>query len=222
MAREEFLERYAAMRPGIKAERIEGTVFVMAGAGAAAAVSAEFHGQPHAHLVGWLVTYEAATPGLVSADNSTTLLDVGNDPQPDASLRILPTHGGRTKLNADGYIEGAPELLAEITASSASYDLGSKLNAYRRNGVREYIVWRTYDGQIDWFALRSGGYEKLVADAEGIVRSEAFPGLRLKVDAMIAGGLAQVLAVLQRGIASEEHAQFVKKLEAAAAAQARK
>src|SRR5437764_440594 len=89
---------------------------VFIGAGAQAAVSAEFHGQPHSHLIGWLVAYEAATAGVISADNSTTFLDIDNDPQPDASLRILPTHGGRTKLNDEGYIEGAPELLAEIAA----------------------------------------------------------------------------------------------------------
>ncbi|MEB3343019.1 Uma2 family endonuclease [Okeania sp.] len=46
----------------------------------------------------------------------------------------------------DGYVEGAPELIVEISASSASIDLHDKLKAYRSNQVQEYLVWRFYDG----------------------------------------------------------------------------
>jgi Uma2 family endonuclease len=195
------------MPPKVKAERIEGIVYMPA-----AATNAEFHGQPHAHMITWLGVYESLTPGVVTADNSTTALDIDNDPQPDASLRILPPHGGRAKLDAEGYIEGSPELIVEIAASSMSYDLGVKLNAYRRNGVREYIVYRTYDGEVDWFILKDDQYARLSPDDQGIIRSEVFPGLWLKPEALIAGKLAEVLAVLQQGLASAEHVEFVKKL----------
>lgn len=210
LTRAEFFERYAAMPGNIKAERIEGIVYMPA-----AAVSAGFHGQPHICVSTWLGVYQSATPGVVAADNSTTSLDPDNDPQPDASLRILPSHGGRTRFTPERYIEGAPELIVEITASSASYDLGAKLRAYCRTGVQEYVAWRTYDGEIDWFCLRGGAYEQLAADADGILRSEVFPGLWLKRDAMIREDLAEVLTVLQRGLASEAHAAFVARLRAA-------
>src|SRR5438132_5730898 len=95
---------------------------------AAAALSAEFHGQQHANILWWLTHYKLMTPGVAAADNSTTLLDLDNDAQPDASLRILHSHGGRTNLTPEGYIQGPPELVVEITASSVSYDLGAKLN----------------------------------------------------------------------------------------------
>jgi Uma2 family endonuclease len=208
LSRSEFLERYAAMPPEIKAERIEGMVYMPA-----AAVTAEFHGEPHSNMQTWLGTYMATTPGVKAADNSTIALDLDNDPQPDACLRILDSHGGSTKINSRGYITGAPELIVEIAASSVSFDLGAKLNAYRRNGVREYVVHRTYDGEIDWFVLRDGNYEKLKMDDEGVYRSKIFPGLWLKVDALISERLADVLTVLQSGIASVEHGEFIKKLE---------
>jgi Uma2 family endonuclease len=208
LTRTEFFQRYAAMPPKVKAERIEGIVYM-----AAAATSATFHGDPHAHVLTWLGNYMAATPGVAASDNSTVTLDLDNDPQPDASLRILPGHGGRTKLTSEGYIDGAPELIVEITASSLSYDLGPKLNAYRRTGVLEYLVHRTYDGEFDWFILRDGQYVRLAPDSEGIYRSEVFPGLWLAADALINGRLADVLAVLQRGVATGEHGEFVKKLE---------
>ena len=208
LSRSEFLRRYAAMPPKVKAERIEGMVYMPA-----SAVSAGFHGDPHAKVLGWLALYEASTPGLVASDSSTVALDPDNDPQPDASLRILPSHGGRTKLDSGRYIEGAPELIVEITASSVSYDLGAKLNAYQRNGVLEYLVHRTYDGEFDWFVLRDAQYVHAPLDSDGIYRSEVFPGLWLKADALIAGRLAEVLAVLQRGLATTEHADFVKRLE---------
>ena len=209
LTRTEFLKRYATMPANVKAERIEGMVYMPA-----AAVSADFHGRPHADLIAWLVNYRAATPGTAVADNSTIFLDIDNDPQPDVCLYILPSHGGRTKVNAEGSIEGSPELIVEVATSSMSYDLGAKLNAYRRNGVNEYIVHRTYDGEIDWFALREGHYEKKTPDAEGVYRSEAFPGLWLAGKAMIEGNLAEVFGVLQKGMGSAEHGEFVKRVGA--------
>ncbi|MCU1275878.1 MAG: hypothetical protein JWO48_3309 [Bryobacterales bacterium] len=196
LTREEFLTRYAAMHGNIKAERIEGIVHMPA-----AAVSADFHGVPHAHLMTLLGVYRAMTPGTEVADNTTIHLDLDNDPQPDACLRIMAIHGGQSKVNKDGFIVGSPELAAEVSSSSASYDLNAKLNAYRRNGVREYLVYRVYDGEIDWFTLRDGQYDRLVADGEGVFRSLVFPGLWLKAQSLIDGDLAEVLQVLQRGLA---------------------
>ena len=181
---------------------------------AAAALSAGFHGQPHVHMTWWLASYQLMTPGVAAADNSTIILDPDNDPQPDLCLYILPTHGGRIKMDDKGYIIGSPELIIEIAASSLSFDLGTKLQVYRRNGVKEYITHRTYDGEIDWFILRDGQYERLLPDADGVYHSEAFPGLRLNAAAMIDGDLAGVLAVLQQGFATVEHGRFVAQLAA--------
>ena len=87
------------------------------------------------------------------------------------------------RISTDDYVEGAPELLAEIAASSASYDMHDKMDAYRRNGVQEYLVWRVYDEQLDWFALRDGEYIRLTPDESGVTSSRVFPGLRLAVAA---------------------------------------
>jgi Uma2 family endonuclease len=77
-----------------------------------------------------------------------------------------------------------------------SRDLGDKLRAYRRNGVREYIVWRVEDGAIDWFQLVEGEYEAMPPNARGMMESAAFPGLRLDVPALLALDAAKVLAAL--------------------------
>jgi hypothetical protein len=105
-------------------------------------------------------------------------------------------------------LEGAPELVVEVAASTASYDLHDKLNAYRRNGVREYIVWRVGDGEVDWFVLRGGRYERLSPGGDGVHRSEVFPGLWLDTGALVRGDLARVHKVLDGGLASLEHATF--------------
>jgi Uma2 family endonuclease len=124
----------------------------------------------------------------------------GNEPQPDIVLRILPECGGQSRATEDDTIEGAPELCIEVAGSAASYDLHGKLEAYRRNGVREYIVWRTYDGKLDWFALRDGVFVPLAPDSGGILQSEAFPGLRLDVPALLRDDMTRVLAVLGQGV----------------------
>lgn len=207
LTRSEFEHRYQAMSEIHKAELIEGVVYV------ASPVRATLHGRPHAQIVGWLLVYSAATPGVDVQDNTTVRLDADNEPQPDALLRIEPEVGGNSRISDDDYIEGAPELIVEIAASSASYDLNDKLNAYRRNGVQEYIVWQIYENRLDWFSLQSGRYVTLQPDPTGVIHSQIFPGLWLSVVALQAGNLAQVLAVLQQGLQTAEHQAFVKRLQ---------
>lgn len=192
LTRQEFERRYQVM-PRIKAELIEGVVYV------ASPVRIANHGRPHAVLVGWLLVYKAATPGVDLADNSTVRLDADNEPQPDALLRLESQVGGNSRISEDDYVEGAPELIVEIAASSASYDLNDKLNAYRRNGVQEYIVWQIHENRLNWFSLKEGRYVSLDPDSVGVIRSAIFPGLWLSVIALLKGDLAQILAVLQQG-----------------------
>ncbi|WP_298617784.1 Uma2 family endonuclease [uncultured Thermosynechococcus sp.] len=201
LTRDEFERRYAAMPQLKKAELIEGIVYV-------ASPVRVSHSQPHAEIMTWLGVYKAVTPRVLAYDNPTVRLDGDNEPQPDAVLRL--EKGGNSRISEDGYIEGAPELVVEIAASSAAYDLHDKLRVYRRNGVQEYLVWCIYDRQIHWFSLAAGEYQPLTADAEGILRSRQFPGLWLATEALLAHDLAAVLGVLQQGIASPEHQAFVQ------------
>ncbi len=209
LARTEFERRYEAMPQLKKAELIEGIVYVPS------PVRHRFHGEPHSYVTGWLVLYKASTPGVQVSDNSTVRLDLDNEPQPDALLLIAPERGGQTFLSEDGYIEGAPELVVEVASSSASYDLHSKLHVYRRNGVREYIVWRVLDEEVDWFVLRDSQYERLQPDTNGRLRSAVFAGLWLDPAALVRHDLPTVLATVQQGIASPEHVAFVTRLTSA-------
>jgi Uma2 family endonuclease len=208
---DEFERRYDAMPDVKKAELIEGVVFMPS------PVTHRFHGNPHFNVIGWLFHYAAFTPGVEGGDNSTLRLALDSDPQPDAYLIILPSHGGQVRIDADGYIVGAPELIAEVAASSASIDLNAKLNAYRQNGVREYVVWRVYEAAIDWFVLRDGAFVPQPIGADGLYRSEILPGLWLDPAALMRGDLPAVLQRVQQGTASPEHAAFVTRLQAAAA-----
>lgn len=206
LTRDEFERRYAAMPNLHKAELIEGVVYL------SAAVRVKKHSQPHGDIITWLGVYRALTRGVMVCDNSTVRMDADNDPQPDALLRIDESKGGRSRITADDYLEGAPELVLEIAGSSASYDLHDKKDVYRKNGVQEYIVWKSDEKAIVWFYLESGEYADLVPDESGILRSRVFPGLWLDVNAFIAGNLAQVLDVLREGINSQAHQDFVKSL----------
>jgi Uma2 family endonuclease len=204
LTRVEFERRYEAMPRLKKAELVEGVVYVPS------PVRYTQHGKPSSDIEIWLGTYRVSTPGVDSAGNTTVRLDFDNEVQPDVLLRL--ERGGRSEIGPDGYVEGAPELVVEVAASSVSYDLHDKLRAYRRNGVQEYVVWRVLDGALDWLILREGSYEHLEPDEAGVLRSEVFPGLWLVVPALLAGDLAAVLATLQQGLASPEHAAFVSRL----------
>jgi Uma2 family endonuclease len=203
----EFERRYEAMPHLKKAELIEGVVYVPS------PVRQRFHGRQHSHLICWLSVYEANAPGSEVGDNSTMRLDLENMPQPDCLLLVQPEFGGRVRIGDDGYIEGAPDLVAEVASSSVSYDLGTKLEAFRRNGVLEYIVWRVRDRRLDWFVNRVGQFERLSPQPDGILRSSVFHGLWLDPAALLAGDLNTVLAVLQQGLDSPEHIEFVAQLD---------
>ncbi|MBN3927307.1 Uma2 family endonuclease [Nostoc sp. NMS4] len=207
LTRYEFERRYNATPNLKKAELIEGIVYIMP-----AALRFRSHGQPHGWILTFLGTYEAATPGVALGIEPTVRLDLDNEPQPDVVLLIVPEAGGQTRLSEDDYIEGAPELVVEIAASSAAIDLHGKKQAYRRNGVKEYIVWQVLDQKLTWFSLEQGEYLELVPDNEGILRSRVFPGLWLAATELLAGNMQGVLKVLQAGLQSAEHGDFIKKL----------
>ncbi len=211
LTRDEFMRRYDAMPELKKAELIEGVVYVPS------PVRHKYHGRQNNYLITWMGLYEAGTSGVESSGNATVLLDPKNAPQPDCLLFIHPDHGGLVQLDDEGYIVGSPDLVAEVAASTASYDLHDKLEAYRRSGVREYLVWRVYDERIDWFVLRDERYEPVAPVADGSLRSTVFPGLWLDPAALLRGDLAAVLTLVQQGLNSPEHAEFAAKLSQARA-----
>jgi Uma2 family endonuclease len=205
--RDEFERRYDAMPNLKKAELINGVVYMPS------PVRWDDHAAPHVALSGWLYIYWSQTPGVQAGDNGTIRLDWINEPQPDLTMIILPTHGGRVKRSEEGYLEGSPELVIEIASSSVSIDLHSKLQMYEAFEVKEYLVWRVRDEEIDWFVFRDQHYQRQLPDSDGILKSETFPGLWLNVSAAIRLDLPQTLQTLQQGLASPEHAQFVTDLQ---------
>jgi len=185
----EFLRRYERMPQVKKAELIEGVVYM----GSPVSVR---HARPDGVIQAWLGTYASRHPETETLPNATVILDADNTVQPDALLRRLPEHGGLSRVNEDGYLAGPPELIVEVAASSTSIDLRDKRRAYCRNGVREYLVWLVAEGRLEWFCLEGDDYRPQSPDADGVVHSRVFPGLRLPVASLLAGDAARVLAAL--------------------------
>lgn len=185
----EFLRRYEAMTGLRKAQLIEGKVHMPS------PVSAS-HAIPDGHLQGWLYCYALAREGLECLPNATLILDADNTLQPDAILCSTPRKGGRVWLNDKNYLCGAPELVCEIAASSASIDLHEKFRVYRRNGVQEYFVWLTLEKKVRWFHLIDQEYVE-IKERAGKLSSVVFPGLILDVKALIKMDRKRVIAALK-------------------------
>jgi Uma2 family endonuclease len=207
LTRTEFEHIYQAHPEVKRAELIEGVVYMPS------PVHFAQHGQPHSDIMTWLGVYRASTTGVFVGDNVTVRLDFENVVQPDAVLRLDPKLGGRSRVSKDDYLEGPPELIVEIAASSAAYDLHDKRRVYARNGVQEYLAVQMYEQKADWFILREGVYGTLRPDAERVLRSEIFPGLWLNPAAIFNGDLTAMLMILQQGLASPEHSGFVARLQ---------
>jgi Uma2 family endonuclease len=207
LSRHEFERRYAESDIQ-KAELIEGVVYV------ALPVRFKRHAEPHSKIIIWLGNYQVATPGVNLGIEPTIRLDEDNEPQPDGVLIIDEKFGGKARITEDDYLEGAPELIVEIAASSAAYDLHDKKKAYRRNGVQEYIVWQILENKLNWFRLFESEYINVLPDVEGVIKSKIMPGLWLDVPSLLSGDMVKVQAILQTGLSSPEHADFVKYLSA--------
>ena len=193
LTRHEFERRYTAMpyqkKGSNKAELIEGIVYM------ASPLRFESHAKPHGNIIGWLWNYSLiATEEVTLGIEPTVRLDLDNEYQPDVVM-FIPGRGAI--ITEDDYIEGAPELIVEIAASTVSMDLHDKKAAYRRNGVQEYIVWRTLEREIDWFSLQDGEYIRLEPEENGIIKSQVFSGLWLAVEAMLSGSMMDVLSALR-------------------------
>jgi Uma2 family endonuclease len=190
LTREEFHRRYCA-RPDIKkAELVLGLVYV------ASPLRSDVHGEPHGLVALWAGTYAARHPDLRFSIDPTLILSDESELQPDIVLFREPARGSALQRTTDGYLEGAPEFVLEVAASSASYDLHDKLEAYRLAGVPEYVVWRVIDQKFDWFRLNAGAYVRVEPNEAGVIESAVFPGLRLSIPALLAGDRAALLAAL--------------------------
>lgn len=208
MTREEFHRIYSQLPEDFKAELIGGVVYV-------ASPLKLPHGTTHLPLGTVLYLYKAGTPGVQAADNTTVRLSDEDEPQPDLFLRILPECGGQSRTTGDEYLAGAPELIVEIAHSSRSIDLHRKRESYEKHGVLEYLVLCLREQQLRWFDLRGG--KELFATADGIVRPQTFPGLWIDVAALLSDDATKLVNVLNQGLASPEHADFVNRLKTARA-----
>jgi Uma2 family endonuclease len=201
-----FHERYKAMPEAFRAELIGGVVIVPS-------PLSRGQGVYHALVMAWLGYYWIATPGTLTANNTTTILGERNEPQPDGVLIIEPAAGGQTTLSEDDYTTGPPELIVEVASSSASMDLHAKRRDYEQAGVLEYVVVVLLQQVIRWFILRHGTYQEVSPDTDGIFRSRIFPGLWLHANALLQLDGMTVMDVLLQGLATPEHATFVQRLQ---------
>jgi Uma2 family endonuclease len=188
MMREEFHAAYGECEGLERVELIEGVVYLPS------PIKVETHGEPQLLMLVWLRTYARGRPGILVVGPVTVLLDDMNEPEPDAML-LRTTPGWQSP---DGYVAKAPELVVEIAASTRSRDLNQKKRAYERNGVKEYVVWRTLEGAIDWFELVDGSFVPKAAQSNGVIASTEFPGLVLDVAAALERDEEKVQAALDR------------------------
>jgi Uma2 family endonuclease len=199
-----FHALYEAMPPGIRAELIDGVVFMPSPVGLA-------HGKAQVPIIVWLSYYAEMTTGAEVMDNATTILGWKSELQPDALLRILPDYGGQTH-DREGYVHGAPELVVEVSKATRYVDLGPKLDDYERAGALEYVVRAIDPDEIYWYVRHQGALiQRPIAD-DGFYRSTVFPGLWLDPIALLTGDTRRLRAVVDLGCATREHAAFVARL----------
>jgi hypothetical protein len=202
----EFHKRYRLCPEDMKFELIGGVVYMPS-------PTRWMHAGYDEELGFALGLFRRGTPGVELLHNVTTILGAESEPQPDLALRILPEFGGRSWLDDDEYVNGPPELLAEIAHSTVSIDLHRKREDYERAGVLEYVVLCVAEQELHWFHFKAK--RRITADRHGVYRSRVFPGLWIDGPALLARRSVRIAEVVADGLKCREHAAFLKKLEAA-------
>ena len=202
MTQAEFHRRYETYPDDVKIELIEGVVYM-------ASPLRRAHGKYHLELATLFRLYQEKTFGVEALDNVTTILGEESEPQPDLALRIVAAYG-RSRETADDYIQGPPELIAEVAHSTRSIDMHQKRRDYERAGVLEYSVLCIEEPAIHWFQFQTG--TELHADRRGVFHSSAFPGLWIDGEGVLALDHTRAARVLRKGLASPEHGAFVRRL----------
>ena len=205
VSRGEYLRR-AAATPGVRMERINGTVRT------AAAIRRDVHGRPELMISHLLAAYELETPGVEASSPATAMIGEDDDPEADCHLLVLPEYGGQTRFTEDGYVDGCPELMVEVAASSLRTDLVEKRAVYERGGAKEYVVWATERRAFHFFVRDGDRLLDARPDNGGVFRSRAFPGLWIDCDALLDRDLRRAAATLNEGVRAPEHADFVSEL----------
>jgi Uma2 family endonuclease len=201
-----FHARYEAMPEDCRAELIGGIVYM-------ASPQKVPHSKAQQVVSQWLGEYADATPGTDALLNNTQILGPDSEPEPDGCLFILPEYGGQVHVDDDEYLNGAPELIVEVSSATESIDLNRKKLDYQKAGVREYVVLALRTQQVFWFLRQRGKYRDVALPADGIFRSRVFHGLWLDAEAILRSDRRRVLEALRKGLATPEHAAFVARLE---------
>ena len=204
LTRDEFMRRWEAMPNLKRAELIGGIVYMPS-------PLSRMHGDFDMAVGSWLWMYSVSTPGCEAGANATWLMKEEDAPQPDCDLRILPEYGGQSRMEGE-YSAGAPEFLGEVCLSSTSYDLNQKLDLYEAAAVLEYVAVLVREHEVRWHRLVAGKFQVMAPGSDGILRSVVFPGLWLDPAALLTQDKQRMLAALQQGLQSPEHAAFVAEL----------
>lgn len=215
LCRDEFERLCESMSMMYRAELIDGIVSISPPSGA------KRSGRLHARIMTWLGLYEAETIGFDVRDQIPVRLNLDTVVQPDIVLIFKPEPDQQTAIApaaiapavivkseaADSryvtdsrYVNGGPELIVENIDGWDSIDLTARKAIYGKNGVQEYLVWRSLEEEVDWFYWEHGIYMALLMDTDGLIRSRACPGLWLDRDALLAGDMQAVLAGLHLGL----------------------
>ena len=181
---DDYLERYEAMPPDVRAELISGVVYL-------ASPVHDRHASFHAWLMMWLGLYASETPCCEPKGAPTLVLGNDEAPEPDAALRLSAKGGRRSKIVREKILSGPVELVAEVADSSAAIDLHDKKAVYLAGGVHEYVVVAVQTDEVIWLARRGRRWVQLVPGRDGILKSRVFPGsgsIRERCSRRTAGG----------------------------------
>lgn len=155
--------------------------------------------------------YRLASPGLYCCVHVTVELSEGNAVTPGVVLMV--NHGRlRTASPEPEYavFRGSPNFIADVFASPTDAEYQSRSRQFADAQVREYLaVFDTEPLTWNWHSAEAPDYGLLTADDDGVLRSQALPGLWIPETAFSARDWWAIMASITRGVTRRGHHDFM-------------
>jgi hypothetical protein len=154
--------------------------------------------------------YRLFTTGLYVCVHVPVLLD--------AETRVVPglvamINGGRLKQcepSAQGF-QGPPNFVLDVFNRGERAEYERRRGLFERFGVTEYVaVEDTRSPTLHWNREDGGRFREVEADPDGLIKSQALPGLWIPTRALAARDWWAVLAAIERGCSRRGHHEFLE------------
>ena len=156
--------------------------------------------------------YRLSTPGLYVCTNIAIQIDKMNRITPGLIAMVNAGKFKQCEPNFEDHaFHGPPNFVLDVSDSQDEVDYAQRKLLFEHNKVLEYVILYDDDPlKFSWNRLVDRKYVEIQEDQEGLIKSDALPGLWILTKALKTRDWWSVLGGIDQGITRKEHHDFMR------------